>query len=110
MLTIGRTRPQGDRLGLTPAQTAGPYLRIGLTWDGGECAVPADAPGAITVGGMLYDGAGAPIPDGLVESWQADADGRFHHPDDPRGVVPPRDGFTGFARSMTADGGRWRVV
>jgi protocatechuate 3,4-dioxygenase, alpha subunit len=110
MLTIGRTRPQGHRRGLTPAQTAGPYLRIGLTWAGGEFAVPAGTPGAVELGGMLHDGTGAPIPDGLIETWQAHPDGRFHHPDDPRGVVPPPAGFTGFARSTTADGGRWRVV
>src|SRR5687768_15780163 len=40
----------------------------------------------ISIDGVLYDGAGAPIPDGLVEIWQADADGRYAHPDDPRGT------------------------
>jgi protocatechuate 3,4-dioxygenase alpha subunit len=110
MPAIGRTRPQGHRLGLTPAQTAGPYLLIGLSWDGGEFAAPADTPGAVEISGMLYDGAGVPVPDGLIETWQAGPDGRFHHPDDPRGVVPPVSGVTGFGRSPTADGGRYRII
>jgi len=110
-LSLGRTRPQGGRLGLTPSQTAGPYLRIGLTWSGGEFAVPEGTPGAVTIGGLLLDGHGDPIPDGLVETWQADPDGRFHHPDDPRGIVPPAvAGFTGFARSRTEPEGRWSVT
>jgi protocatechuate 3,4-dioxygenase alpha subunit len=109
-LRIGLTRPQGHRLPLTPAQTAGPYLRLGMTWPGGQNAVDPDAPGAIRIGGMLHDGAGAPIPDGVIETWQADPDGRFHHPDDPRGVVEPPAGFTGFARCLTQPAGHWSVV
>jgi protocatechuate 3,4-dioxygenase alpha subunit len=36
----------------------------------------------------------------MVETWQADAQGRFAHPDDPRGAVPPvPEGFRGFARA-----------
>jgi protocatechuate 3,4-dioxygenase alpha subunit len=109
-LTLGRTRAQGERLPLTPAQTSGPYLRIGLAWPGGEFAVPEGTPGAVRIGGQLLDGRGEPITDGLVETWQAGPDGRFHHPDDPRGVVTPTDGFTGFARSRTEDRGHWSVV
>jgi protocatechuate 3,4-dioxygenase alpha subunit len=56
----------------------------------------------------LLDGAGDPVPDGLVESWQADPDGRFDHPDDPRGPVH-RDGFRGFGRSETAADGSYAL-
>ena len=110
LLSVTRTRAQGHRLPLTPAQTAGPYLRLGLSRAGMAEAVAPDAPDAVRVGGVLLDGAGAPIPDGVIEIWQADATGGFHHPDDPRGPVPAGDGFTGFARCLTQEGGRWSVV
>lgn len=109
-LSVTRTRAQGHRLPLTPAQTAGPYLRLGLSHPGMAEAVRPDAPGAVRVGGVLLDGAGEPVPDGVVETWQADPSGAFHHPDDPRGPAPVRDGFTGFARCLTEAGGHWSVV
>jgi protocatechuate 3,4-dioxygenase alpha subunit len=94
--------------GSTPSQTVGPFLDIGMTWDDGEHAVEAGAPGAIWVRGRLLDGAGAGVPDGVVETWQADPDGRFDHPDDPRGAVA-RQGFRGYARSSTAADGSYAV-
>jgi protocatechuate 3,4-dioxygenase alpha subunit len=98
------------RLGLTPAQTIGPFLHIALPWDDGEWVVPAAAPGAVRISGTLYDGAGAVIADGLIETWQADAAGRFAHPDDPRGAANPTpEGFRGFGRSPTDQEGRWSV-
>jgi protocatechuate 3,4-dioxygenase alpha subunit len=93
---------------LTPSQTVGPYLSLGLTWPTGYLVVPEDTPGAITITGTLYDGAGAPIPDGLVETWQADPDGRFDHPDDPRGASG--SGFAGFGRCNTDASGEFRIV
>ncbi|NMI02207.1 protocatechuate 3,4-dioxygenase subunit alpha [Pseudonocardia acidicola] len=98
------------QLGLTPSQTVGPFLSIGLTWADGADVVPAGTPGEIRIGGVLYDGAGEPITDGLIETWQADPDGRFAHPDDPRGAVEPSvPGFRGFGRSATDAEGRWEV-
>ncbi|SHL50043.1 protocatechuate 3,4-dioxygenase, alpha subunit [Pseudonocardia thermophila] len=91
---------------LTPSQTVGPYLALGLTWPDGHLVVPEDAPGAIVVHGVVTDGAGEPVPDAVVETWQADADGRFDHPEDPRGG----SGFRGFGRCLTAPDGSWRVV
>jgi protocatechuate 3,4-dioxygenase alpha subunit len=102
----------GDgRRGLTPSQTVGPYLAIGLTWDDGEDVVPPGTPGAIILTGHLIDGAGEPVPDGLIETWQADPSGGFVHPDDPRPAPGPRpDGFRGFGRSRTRPDGTWRVA
>jgi protocatechuate 3,4-dioxygenase alpha subunit len=94
------------RLGSTPSQTVGPYLHIGLTWDDGPHVVPPDTPGAVWLHGVVFDGAGEPVPDGLIETWQADQDGRFDHPDDPRGAVP---GFRGFGRCPTGSDGSWRI-
>jgi protocatechuate 3,4-dioxygenase, alpha subunit len=94
---------------LTPSQTAGPFLSIGLWSPDGPEVVPADAPGSFDIGGVVRDGAGAPVLDALVETWQADPYGRFAHPDDPRGAVDGTPGFRWFGRSTTQDGGRWRV-
>lgn len=92
-------------LGSTPSQTVGPYLSIVLPWADGETVADATAGEPVTLVGRLTDGAGEPVPDGLIEVWQADPDGRFDHPDDPRGAVR-RPGFRGFGRCPTdADGG-----
>jgi protocatechuate 3,4-dioxygenase alpha subunit len=88
----------------TPSATVGPYLAIGLTWEDGPYAVEPGTAGAIWLRGTIYDGNGHPVPDAMVETWQADPDGRFAHPDDPRGGRA-RAGFRGFGRSQTVDGG-----
>jgi protocatechuate 3,4-dioxygenase alpha subunit len=93
--------------GTTPSQTVGPYLAIGLPWPDGPEVVAPDTPGAIRIHGHLIDGAGDPVPDGLIETWQADPAGRFDHPDDPRGRVP---GFRGFGRAATDADGAWEIV
>jgi protocatechuate 3,4-dioxygenase, alpha subunit len=101
-----------ERLGLTPSQTVGPYLAIGLDWGGpGQFAVPEGTRGAFWIRGQILDGRGEPVRDGMIEIWQADPDGRFDHPDDPRGARPSGiPGFTGFARSATwNDELRWQV-
>jgi protocatechuate 3,4-dioxygenase alpha subunit len=64
-------------LQVTPSQTAGPYLAIGLCREPQNRVVPEGSDGAIWIRGMLLDGAGDPIPDGLVEIWQADATGAY---------------------------------
>jgi protocatechuate 3,4-dioxygenase alpha subunit len=92
--------------GTTPSQTVGPYLSIGLPWPDGPEVVARDAPGAIRIHGQVIDGAGDPVPDGLIETWQADPDGRFDHPDDPRGRA---GGFRGFGRAATDEEGAWAI-
>ena len=90
---------------LTPSQTVGPYLAIALRWPDGPHAVAEGTPGALWLRGRVLDADGQPVTDALVETWQADPDGRFDHPDDPRG--PARrslEGFRGFGRSETLDG------
>ncbi len=92
----------------TPSQTVGPFLSIGLTWADGHLVVPEGSPGAVRITGIVRDGAGAVVPDGLIETWQADADGRFDHPDDPRGASG--SGFGGFGRCATDPEGRFTIV
>jgi protocatechuate 3,4-dioxygenase, alpha subunit len=93
--------------GTTPSQTVGPFFSIGLPWSDGRFVVAEEAEGAIRVRGRLLDGAGAGVPDALVETWQADPAGRFDHPDDPRGRAA---GFRGFGRCPTGPDGGWEVV
>jgi protocatechuate 3,4-dioxygenase alpha subunit len=82
-----------------------------LPWSDGPFVVPEGTPRAITVVGRLYDGAGNIIPDGLIETWQAGPDGRFAHPDDPRGATPGGyQSFRGFGRCPTAPDGSYRIV
>ena len=97
-------------MNLTPSQTVGPFLAIGLPWPDGPFVVQEGTPGAITITGLVLDGAGDPVPDALIETWQADADGRFDHPDDPRGPKCRSTGFRGFGRSPTDEDGRYRIV
>ena len=93
--------------GTTPSQTVGPFFALGLPWPDGPHVVPADSPGAVRIAGRVLDGAGDPVPDALIETWQADPQGRFDHPDDPRGPVA---GFRGFGRCPTDAQGRWAIT
>jgi len=76
-------------LPITPSQTVGPFLAICLPWADGPFVVPEGTPGAIMITGRVIDVAGAPVPDALVETWQADERSGFDHPDDPRGPAGP---------------------
>jgi protocatechuate 3,4-dioxygenase alpha subunit len=99
------------RLPITPSQTVGPFLAIGLPWPDGPFVVPEGTPGAVTIFGRVTDGADQPLPDALVETWQADADGRFDHAGDPRGAAASRTpGFRGFGRCATDADGRYQIV
>jgi protocatechuate 3,4-dioxygenase, alpha subunit len=93
----------------TPSQTVGPFFAMALAWAGGPEAVAEGRPGALRIGGRVLDGAGEPVPDALVETWQADPAGGFDHPDDPRGRAAT-EGFRGFARCATDPEGRYAIV
>ena len=95
---------------LTPTgwQTVGPYLHIGLTWlNTTKLATEATKGERIVVEGRLLDGDGAPVPDGMLEIWQANADGRYSHPDDVQ-AKPLDPSFFGFGRVDTDKQGRFR--
>ena len=81
-------------LARTPSQTVGPFFDFGLCARPASDLVGVGSPGAIQIEGVVLDGAGAPVPDGLVEIWQADADGRY-------------DGGFGWGRCATDDAGRY---
>ena len=81
----------------TPSQTVGPFFAIGLPWGGGPMAVSPEDPEAIRIRGSVYDGAGDPVPDSMIETWQADPEGRFADLHGYGGGSSRAD-FRGFAR------------
>lgn len=79
----------------TPGQTVGPFLHLGMPCvtdlvDGSDAR-------AIRLHGTVFDGAGGPVPDAMIELWQADANGR----------VPARPPFGGWGRAATDADGRY---
>jgi protocatechuate 3,4-dioxygenase alpha subunit len=84
-------------LGRTPSQTIGPFFSHALPWHDGPYVVPEGTAGAFWIRGRVLDGAGEPVPDALLETWQADPDGRYD------------TGFRGFARCGTDDDGRYAI-
>ena len=92
----------------TSSQTIGPYLHIGMRWLVDEnFAAPGVAGERVTVSGRVTDGEARPVNDAMIEIWQANAAGRYAHPDDTRDV-PLDERFSGFGRVFTDDDGRFR--
>jgi protocatechuate 3,4-dioxygenase alpha subunit len=89
----------------TPGQTIGPFFGYALPFDRCNELVPPGSPNAVQFSGVVADGDGRPVPDALLEIWQADADGAV--PTSPGSLH--RDGFTftGWGRAGTADDGRY---
>lgn len=102
------TQNPGDKApsGLTPSQTVGPFFHYMLTPKayGGREIATADltaqglAGTRIRIEGRVLDQDGAPIPDAMVEIWQADASGAYAHPLSPKAAS---NGFGGFGRAPT---------
>lgn len=91
------------------SQTVGPYFKLGLEWLYDEDAAGPDASGErVEIHGRVLDAGNAPVPDAVVEVWQADANGCYHHPEDARDVRPD-PAFRGFARVPTDAEGRFVV-
>ena len=94
----------------TPSQTIGPFFHFALLDRDRSELVPPDHPDAVRIMGTVYDGAGEPVPDAMVEIWQADPSGRYDHPaDDGEGPPSGRD-LTGFGRCGTDEGGSFSFV
>jgi len=94
----------------TSSQTVGPYLHIGLTWlVTDNLAGPGVSGDKVTIEGRIQDGDGMPVNDALVEIWQANAHGRYAHPDDAQDK-PLEVGFKGFGRVPTDESGRFRFT
>ncbi|MDQ6670651.1 MAG: protocatechuate 3,4-dioxygenase subunit alpha [Chloroflexota bacterium] len=98
---------------LTASQTVGPFFAIGLTRGDRPAALGHRLIGPGTTGqrmriqGHVYDGDHAPVPDAMLELWQANAAGRYRHPADNQQELPLDSGFTGFGRTGTDEEGRY---
>ncbi len=92
----------------TPGQTVGPFFGYALPYDGGNELVSPTRPDAIRLHGRVLDGAGDPVPDALIELWQAAPDGSV-----PRAAGSlRRDGytFTGWGRAETDRTGHYQFT
>jgi protocatechuate 3,4-dioxygenase beta subunit len=97
-----------DRLGQTPSQTIGPFFHGALPWAGSEELAGSGAGRIVEVAGRVVDGAGAPVTDGLLEIWQANAAGLYACAADDRRPDQPNDDFIGFGRHATDADGQFR--
>jgi len=99
-----------DKRGLTSSQTVGPFFGPALVREDATqhiLTTPATEGQRIRIEGRVYDGEGAPVPDAMVEIWQANAYGRYNHPSD-ESDAPLDPEFTGFGRAGADDnGGYW---
>jgi protocatechuate 3,4-dioxygenase, alpha subunit len=90
----------------TPWQTVGPYFAISLA--GGHSVERIASPNArgerVKLMCSVFDGEGQGVDEGLIEIWQANADGRYNHPDDPQDKPVDPD-FLGFGRQATDENG-----
>jgi len=94
----------------TTSQTVGPYFKIGLEWlNRSTLAAESVAGERVTIRGRVLDGDGAPVPDALLEIWQANRHGKYAHPEDSQDK-PLEAGFTGFGRVPTNNAGCFQFV
>jgi protocatechuate 3,4-dioxygenase, alpha subunit len=92
-------------IGATPSQTVGPYFKIGLDrLCNPELAKPHTPGERITISGRILDANGIPVPDAVLEIWQADSDGHYLSP-----VEQERQdcSFKGCGRIPTNDEGQY---
>jgi protocatechuate 3,4-dioxygenase, alpha subunit len=95
---------------LTSSQTVGPFFAPALLREDARRNVltrPDTVGERIRIEGRILDGDGVPVPDALIEIWQANAQGRYNHAAD-QGAAQLDSSFLGFGRSGTAeDGSYW---
>jgi protocatechuate 3,4-dioxygenase alpha subunit len=98
------SRAPGD-LVPTAGQTVGPFFHDALPYPGDSELVPPGRADAVRFHGTVVDGAGDPVPDALIEIWQADAEGRIVQ--QPGSLRRDSFTFTGWGRSATDAAGHY---
>jgi protocatechuate 3,4-dioxygenase alpha subunit len=91
----------------TTSQTVGPFFQIGFAR--GCCAELAPSgvfSERIVLEGAVLDGDGVPVPDAILEVWQANAHGKYAHPEDRQNKAVDA-GFKGYGRIATDQSGRF---
>lgn len=87
------------------SQTVGPYYAIGLDYLVTDNVAAATVEGRhITIAGTIFDADDEPVPDAIVELWQASTDGTYNTQ-----PYTPSAAFSGFARLSTHDNGRFQA-
>jgi protocatechuate 3,4-dioxygenase, alpha subunit len=94
----------------TASQTVGPFFVIGCAWQDRKEIAPAGVSGErVTIEGRVLDGDAKPVPDALIEIWQANSQGKYAHPNDSQEKhIDPA--FQGFGRIPTDDEGKFRFT
>ena len=93
----------------TTSQTVGPFFALGSTWLNRDDLAGSGVSGErVTIEGRLLDGDGQPIPDAMIEFWQANANGKYAHPDDTQDK-PLEAAFKGFGRIATDKNGKFHL-
>ena len=95
---------------LTAAQTVGPFVSIGFE----KAAVPDVAPAGVAgervvINVKIFDGDGVPVTDAVIETWQANAHGKYAHPDDTQEKLL-EENFKGFGRVLADAQGGFRLT
>jgi protocatechuate 3,4-dioxygenase beta subunit len=94
----------------TTSQTVGPFFAVGLGWMTRNDLAPAGVPGVrVTIAGRVLDGKGMPVPDALLEVWQADADGKFPNEETAQ-RRHAEAAFEGYGRMPTDESGAFRLT
>jgi protocatechuate 3,4-dioxygenase alpha subunit len=94
----------------TTSQTVGPFFKIGLEWLNRDNLVGEGVSGErVTIQGRIFDGHGVPVPDAVLEIWQANAHGKYDHPEDTQNK-PLEAGFKGYGRVPASVDGVFRFV
>lgn len=86
----------------TPSQTAGPFFHLGLTdTQSVSCVAGEGAKGQrVQLTFRVLDGDGVPVPDAMIELWQADSEGNYKDT-----AVTAGETFCGFGRLATSKDG-----
>jgi protocatechuate 3,4-dioxygenase alpha subunit len=96
------------RLKATTSQTVGPFFSIGFDWLVRDSIADEGVAGEqVTIQGKVFDGNGIAVPDAILEVWQANAHGKYDHPEDEQDK-PLDPKFSGFGRVLASGDGSFR--
>jgi len=94
----------------TPSQTVGPYFKIGLQWLYCDNLAPEGVTGErVLIQGRVLDGDRIPVPDAVLEIWQANSHGKYAHPEDQQ-AKPLDPAFRGYGRVPVNQDGVFRFA
>jgi protocatechuate 3,4-dioxygenase, alpha subunit len=98
------------KLKATTSQTVGPFFTIGFErLSKVDLAGPGISGERVAIAGRVVDGDGKPVPDALLEIWQANSHGKYAHPEDKQNK-PVEQGFQGFGRIGVDENGGFQFT